>query len=727
MSDNEYKPDVDEQNEAQENDRTDQEDLFMDMLDSTGIPDKELGRTTVLELIAPDYIGFDSTEEDFVVVKETPAKRYFAMDAFASPKSFPARLTADIFPEIQSLGYGISMSIHPVSNQFARRTLKSERTTAKVQAIKEAEKGLDANGNDTERLVNNIDAMMQELESGTNRIFDVSLNFQSVGKNTRETRILMRKLEKILSDRNIILKGYEMNLGTGFKASAPVMLEMDENEPTYRRLDLTALSVLDMGRLDSGAGDGGIIVGISLAVPSEPLVHQSVFGPENENYNVATIGPPGSGKSLYMKLKMRRNYLLTNEAGMVIDSVGEYVHTARSVGARVVRVDPSEEDSRETINPIAYQLVEEPIERYAEANDMTVEEVERRYSTPNAARKIVPIQFMDESTGETFVKEFIQNFDKKGTKAAVVDFIQSLVINLAGPGNELSIGEMTAINTAMETLLNEREIRSNPDSLYQNDAIMVNGVLYEHPKKPEITLSELHAKLIEQNQVQKGFADSDETVLSNNVIRIEEAIRDNLDGIFDGQGTIDFDNLSQNRLVVFDISPLAKDASTMRVVENLLMYNVWYRYITAAKNSYIHKSIYLDEVLKNTDDPTFMKMLSKMIRESRKYEAGINWAIQDYASLKDNKAAQGLLVNTGQYVLFKTAEAETSLLQQEIGISEGVTEFLSSGQEPGTGVLISGSGRTVPFKTNPTAEELKIFESNEGRRDSSDEMDQEAF
>ena len=123
------------------------------------------------------------------------------------------------------------------------------------------------------------------------------------------------------------------------------------------------------------------------------------------------------------------------------------------------------------------------------------------------------------------------------------------------------------------------------------------------------------------------------------------------------------------------------------------------------------KIVLCDEAWTLFDNDQTVSFLEKMARRSRKRNAGLRVASQDFVRFVNNEKARGILQNTYSFFFMRQNKVDRQHIRENFDLSEGELEILFGNPDRGEGILRVGKS-SVWLRTDPSEEELIFVESN---------------
>lgn len=313
-----------------------QEKQNMVNLDDVLQETSQVEEQTLQDVLAPPAMKIDS---NYIQIGER-----FARTLFVS--TYPRYLNANWLSPIINLDevFDISIYIHPKDTTIVLKTLRDQLARLEAQAIEESEQGKVRNPQ-LETAINDIEALRDSLQQGTEKFFSVGLYITIYGASTKELDELEGKLKGILEAQLIYLKPSTFQMMEGFASTLPLNLD---KIAVHTSLDTAPISSTFPFISFDLTTDRGILYGINAHNNSLVLFDRY----ELENSNMVVFGKSGGGKSFSVKLNILRE-LMYGAQVFVIDPENEYKFLAQTLGGSFVRISVASEN---TVNPFDLPL-----------------------------------------------------------------------------------------------------------------------------------------------------------------------------------------------------------------------------------------------------------------------------------------------------------------------------------------------------------------------------------
>lgn len=696
--------DEEDQEEEQEVAKTDEPTEEEDYENNRTAPSTILGQPSLINMIGPAYWSADDLMEETFVMRENMKSRTYGMPLYIPKTGYPRALDTNIFQEILALGYvDITLDVCPQSRRDSMRELANMSTIIRANADFQSQRGQTFQLRENIVKYNDIENLMDQIQFDENRLYDVAISMIVYGRNNREIDRNAGIVEDLLANKGISVTPYAKRVKSGYLQTIPVGARMYQLDDTYRNVDRKSLAVMDIARNAAGRFNGGIPFGVNQATPSQNTEFLNIFGTNTHrpiNYNMGIVGESGGGKSTSNKIKMAREISLLGYEHRSIDPDGEYVLLAKRLGQLNLTITS---DADFIINPCAIAVTETPLEEEImndeNGNQLTEEEMEEAIRYSNDGRQIITHEDGSKYVQKVPITQMINN---------VEGFVNLI---LSGDGNEpgLNVGEKRRLEDALKEVINRAGITTDPDSLYQNKAGMLNNQYYERLPKPEPTLSDIYEVLIQQNTDEEGNENPAVTRLLDG---LKPYLHDGSKPIFDGQtyfGKGLSATLNDYRYVNFNISQL--EGEFKKVAYYVITQYLWERWMKNPAKALEKKVLDADEILQFIDDPVMFQFFETIVRRDRKRNGSITWLTQDIERFKDNPKAKALVTNSEFMLVLATKPEHRQLMKESIDLTDGALDILTGHPEPGEGILRQ-EGESIWIRTNPSDREMEFAESN---------------
>ena len=190
-------------------------------------------------------------------------------------------------------------------------------------------------------------------------------------------------------------------------------------------------------------------------------------------------------------------------------------------------------------------------------------------------------------------------------------------------------------------------------------------------------------------------------------------LRDGSKPIFDGQTYLGKNvegDLSSARLVNFNISKM-EEGFLRPIAYHVILNFLWEYFVKNSDLSSVKKVVLCDEAWTLLDNEQTVNFLEKMARRSRKRNAGLRVASQDFVRFLLNPKARGIIQNTYTTLFLRQNKVDLKHIKENYELSDGELNILFGNPDKGEGVMRSGKS-SVWLQTDPSEEEIIFVESN---------------
>lgn len=312
------------------------EEISSDLLEKEKLYQEGLAR--VIDLISPSAFGVSSSN---LQIGDTFCRTLFVA-------AYPRALAMGWMNSIIGidLPLDISMFIYPVDTGTILKKLRKKVTQIQSQMNIEAEKGLTRDPV-LEMGYNNVEALRDQLQEGSERFFKFGLYFNVFG----ETKEVLDKntimLESLLNSRSVYTKRAMFRMKEGFVSTIPLGVDKLVNGNALNTSPLSTTFPFVSADVTSNQG---ILYGINRHNNSLILFDRFSM----ENANMVVFAKSGAGKSYTVKLEVLRSMMLGASA-IIIDPEDEYKYLAETVGGSYLKISLNTDNH---INPFDLSLEE---------------------------------------------------------------------------------------------------------------------------------------------------------------------------------------------------------------------------------------------------------------------------------------------------------------------------------------------------------------------------------
>lgn len=641
-------------------------------------------KPTMWEIISPEGLKIES--EDYGVIKTSLGTKTYFRPMYIPRDGYPRKMQTNWLNSLLSSGeVDVFLDIHKVGKSDAIRTLQRQITMLESNLSFQTKRGNIDQINDLTAKIRDTDLLMSEIQFGENDMFNVGTLAMLYAENEKQLNYFSESLEDELSSSFFGLTSTWGRIQKGFKSILP--FGKNQIHDALRNIDRRALSTFAPFISGSGKYMGGVPIGINKITDQLEFINS--FGNEDfrpDNYNMFISGFSGSGKSVTLKLLIARELTGANVYARLIDPEGEFVKITKRLGGINLNINEEEDIC---INPLALNYSDIPFEDGDEELSLIEEDDEK---------EIV------EKDGKTYIR-FVPIREKINE---AIDFFDIICRGKNQEDNGLDVFERNYLEEALQYVIQDTlKITSHPESLFEDNVATINNqIVQSRVRKPEPTISDINKYLVEKfGEEPKAF---------RLIAAIKPFLRTGSKPIFDGQtylGKGVTQSLESARLVNFNISQM-EEGFLRPIAYHVLLNYTWEHFVKNLDNSKLKKFVYADEAWTLIDSEQTVNFLEKMARRSRKRNAGLRLASQDFVRFVENKKARGILQNTYSFMFLKQSKLDLKAIRENFDLSEGEINILFGNPDKGEGILRVGKS-SVWLRTNPSKEELFFIESNE--------------
>ncbi len=293
------------------------------------------------EKIENENIKKAEKEKKIKKIDKNPQAKEWEFHRIIYAYGYPRMVESGFLDKLVSCSGNFNLSLHiepcPIENTLImlNKELQKQRADLYAAQIKnQLNPSLEIKYADTHRI-------LEELQKGTERLFNISLYIDCKAKTLDDLNILTRKIESELNSLLIIPKQASFRMVQGFKSCMP--FAKDELK-IKRNITTSALSAFfpftsSFFKFD----DTGVWLGSNKN--GIPII-RDIF--KLSNANGICLATSGSGKSYMAKLLISR-YLLNGTKVMVIDPQGEYTGLVKKFSGQRINLS---RNSETMINPL---------------------------------------------------------------------------------------------------------------------------------------------------------------------------------------------------------------------------------------------------------------------------------------------------------------------------------------------------------------------------------------
>lgn len=692
------------QDSTRNSDEEEDIDLEDEYYENRDAPSTILGQPSLLNVIGPSYWSTDDLMQDEFVMRENMKSKTYGIAAYVPPSGYPRMLDTQVFQELLAQGnVDLTLDVVPRTRRETMHDLSNMLNVIRANAEFQNEKGQTFQLRENIAKYNDIDNLLDEIQFDENRLYDVAISLIVWGTSDRDVNKNFGVASDLLANEGVSITPYAKRQKSGFLTTLPIGARISYLDDTYRNVDRKSLAVMDIARNASGRFNGGIPFGNNQATPSQNTEFLNIFGTDTHrpiNYNMGIVGEAGGGKSASNKLKMAREISLLGFEHRSIDPDGEYVLLAKRLGQLNLTITAN---ANFIINPCALSLYETPLEEEtatdANGNPLDEQEIEEQIKLSDDGRQVV--------THKDGTK-YVQQVNISQMSSNVKGFV-NVILTSNKAEKPMSVSEEKRLEDAVNAVIDDLGITTDPNSLFESKAGMVDEMYQGKMPKPEPTLTDIYNKLELQNTDADGNLD-------RKVERLLDALklylRDGKRPIFDGQtyfGRGRSALLNDYKYVNFNISQL--EGSLRRVAYYVITQYLWERWMKNPAKAMVKKVLDADEILQFIDDPEMSSFFETIVRRDRKRNGSITWLTQDIERFQGNPKAKALVTNSEFMYVLATKPEHRQLMKETVDLTDGALDILTGNPEPGEGILRQ-EGESIWIRTNPSPAEMDFVESN---------------
>jgi type IV secretory pathway VirB4 component len=286
---------------------------------------------TLDDLLAPSAISISS---NYLQIGSQFARTLFVV-------TYPRYLNTNWFSPVINMGrpMDVSIFVHPQDTGNILKQLRDRLGRLEAQAMEEQAAGK-VRDPVLETAINDIEALRDKLQQGTDRFFELGLYITIYGDSTKELDETESKIKTILDAQLVYSKQATFRMKEGFFSTMPLN---DDQLVVHTSLNTEPISSIFPFVSYDLTADKGILYGIN--THNNSLVLFDRFNLENAN--MVVFGKSGGGKSYAVKLEILRSLMFGTQV-FVIDPENEYKFLSDTVGGTSIKISIS---SDQHINP----------------------------------------------------------------------------------------------------------------------------------------------------------------------------------------------------------------------------------------------------------------------------------------------------------------------------------------------------------------------------------------
>lgn len=283
------------------------------------------------DLLAPSAINVSS---NYIQIGGQYARTVFAA-------TYPRYLNTNWLSPVINLDRPLDMAIfvHPQDTGAILKQLRDRLGRLEAQAMEEQAAGK-VRDPILETAINDIEALRDKLQQGTDRFFELGLYITIFGSSIKEIDEIENKIKAILDAQLVYSKEATFRMKEGFFSTMPIN---DDQLNVHTSLNTEPIASLFPFVSFDLTSAKGILYGINTHNNSLVLFDRFSL----ENANMVIFGKSGGGKSYAVKLEILRSLVFDTQV-FVIDPEDEYKFLSDTVGGTRAKISIT---SEQHINP----------------------------------------------------------------------------------------------------------------------------------------------------------------------------------------------------------------------------------------------------------------------------------------------------------------------------------------------------------------------------------------
>lgn len=588
-----------------------------------------LGRPSLQELFAPTAVD---EQRDFLYLGEGSFARVFALTKY--PREVYLGWLNDVF----AVG-NVDLSVHllPIPDRVVIKQLTQRVVSAYSQLVLEQKKGSVERLPELQAVIRDLEALREAIQTNRDRMIHAGVFINVWGKNEEDLDARCDEVEGILARKAAEIRPLAFRQLDALKSVLPLGHLAVGGKGIVRNFTSGGAMTLMPVTASELSHPSGAFLGFTTS--GAPVFYDPFIGPPwLPNPHIAVFGYTGAGKSVSLKVFIGR-LSLNGVKTVVLDPEGEYRKpTTELWDGEVITVEPGRMAG---INPFDVLPEKDP-----ETGKLTV----------NIADKVTDIRALL----STMVRSFGQR--------------------------DLSPVETSIAETLVRELYAERDITSDPHSLYEIGKQMPDGsYAVGRVYKDMPTLSDLVKKMEER------FPEETKELR----IVLNPFLRGNSLGMFDCQTNRDI----QAPVVTFDLSRIKDDFTKLYAMFVLLTW-IWQRFALGQEGK---KMIVLDEAWMFAKWKESAQFLETIARRGRKHSTGLVVASQHIEEFIGREEGRAVISSCATRLLLGQNPTVAKEVAETFKLPTGADERLMT-YSNGRGILVAGSSMaeiqivTLPYE-----------------------------
>lgn len=560
---------------------------------------------------------------------------------YLGPENYVRILTVSAYPATIFLGWlddvfsindiGVSIHVEPIDAVRTANILKKRLNDVQTELYTKYRKGIITDQLELEMMQDELLEQLANIQRNLDRMFFVTIFIKIRARNLDELDQKTRYIESVFQKKFALTRTTVFQQIDALADMLPSSTELTVKEYSRNMTAGAAAALFPISNPDLTHSQG-IYLGKNYFTGSPVFIDNFDYPKSLNNPHVAVFGIPGSGKSVTVKHMLAMYSLL---------------------GKRIVVIDPERE----------YQ----PLIK----NMLGGEYISVKNGMPSG------INLFDiEPDSDSSNREILDIMTKVSEVRAFVG-----VISKNFNGRPLTGPEISAIDTIVYKLYNDRGITKDPDSLYHKKEMFVDGKFYFGKVKKELpTLSDFVEELSKKEST-KELAEVLTPFTKGHSL-----------GMFDCQTEVDI----KSHAIGFDLFEI-KDEFT-KLLANYVV-STW------IAHNFMQKYKDVDKIVANDETWMFVKFaesadfLNNLARRGRKHRTMLIVASQYIEEFLSNENGRAIIKSCATNIIMRQHSGSVDETMQFFNLSEGTRTLLET-FSPGECIL-SLNGNITAVKVDP--------------------------
>ncbi|SDF16112.1 Type IV secretory pathway, VirB4 component [Thermoanaerobacter thermohydrosulfuricus] len=597
------------------------EDDTRDVLSDTQEFNKSL--LGLQDMILPDGIEED---KDYIYLGPENYVRILSIS------SYPAMIFLGWLDDVFSINdVAVSIHIEPIDAAVTAKMLKKRLDDVETELYTKYRKNIITDRLELEMMREELLEQLANIQRNIDRMFFVTIFVKIRARNLDELEQKTRYIESIFQKKFAITRTIVFQQLDALNDMLPSSPKLSVTE--YKR-NITAGGTAALSPISNPdlTHSQGIYFGKNYFTGSPVFIDNFDYPKMLNNPHVAVFGIPGSGKSVTVKHMLAMYSLL---------------------GKKVVVIDPEREYQPLIKNMLGGEYISIKSGVPSGINLFDIEP-----DTDSSGREILDIM-TKVSEIRSFVGVISKNFN----------------------GRPLSGLEISAIDTAVFKLYNDKGITKDPDSLYNKKEMFADGKFYFGKTKKELpTLSDFVEELYKKESTRE---------LAEILVPFTKG---HSLGMFDCQTMIDI----KSHAIGFDLFEIKDDFT--KLLANYVV-STWIAHNFMQKYRGIDKIVANDETWMFVKFPESADFLNNLARRGRKHRTMLIVASQYIEEFLSNENGRAIIKSCATNVVMRQHSGSVDETMQFFNLSEGTRTLLET-FNPGECIL-SLNGNITAVKVDP--------------------------